>query len=220
MKIIGLRIEKYIGKEVSGHNCCFEYNDAEFEKHIILGLLEDNRKVEIELSHEEGECGSGWCTASFGNIKVISVDKFNGYTHRPIKELIIDDIEPNTEIDDLANYVFNVSYDGGDNYYPSGGYEVDMKLFKPNGREKELRPTYVFSGNSGIGKSSLAMKFNEDTIVFETDSFDVLPSKIIADVIVLGNKHGYTIEDIKLKVEDTELVLCSFTPNGFVKAKV
>ena len=32
MKIIGLRIEKYIDKEVSGHNCDFEYNDAEFEK--------------------------------------------------------------------------------------------------------------------------------------------------------------------------------------------
>jgi len=32
MKIIGLRVEKYIGTEVSGHNFSFEYKDAEFEK--------------------------------------------------------------------------------------------------------------------------------------------------------------------------------------------
>ena len=73
MKIIGLRIEKYIDKEVSGHNCDFEYKDAEFEKHIICGILSDNRKVEIEMSVSEGECGSGWSTASWGNIKVTEV---------------------------------------------------------------------------------------------------------------------------------------------------
>lgn len=66
MKIIGLRIEKYIDKEISGHNCDFEFKDAEFEKHIICGVLDDNRKVEIELSHSEGECFSGWTTASWG----------------------------------------------------------------------------------------------------------------------------------------------------------
>jgi len=210
MKIIGLRVEKYIGKEVSGHNCDFEYNDAEFEKHIILGLLEDNRKVEIELTTEEGECGSGWCTASWGNRNVTIVDKFNGYTHKPIKELIVDDVS--IEAEDVENDVFSVNYNGGCNYYPSGGYNVNMDLFKANGREKELRPTYVFIGESGIGKSALALKFNDDTIVFETDAYDTLPEKIVADVIVVGNKHKYTIDDIKTRVEETELVMCSFTP--------
>lgn len=212
MKIIGLRIEKYIGKKVSRHNCDFEYNDAEFEKHIILGLLEDNRKVEIELTNEEGECGSGWCTASWGNFEIKHVDKFNGYTHKPIKELIVEDINENAE--DIENDVFSVDYNGGCIYYPSGGYNVNMDLFKANGREKELRPTYVFTGESGIGKSTLALKFNEDTIVFETDAYDTLPDKIIADVIVLGNKHKYSINDIKTRVEETELVMCSFTPIG------
>jgi hypothetical protein len=64
MKIIGLRIEKYIDTEVSGHNCNFDYQDVGFEKHIICGVLSDKRKVEIELSRSEGECGSGWTTAS------------------------------------------------------------------------------------------------------------------------------------------------------------
>lgn len=209
MKIIGLRIEKYIGKETSGHNCDFEYNDAEFEKHIILGLLENNSKVEIELTHQEGECGSGWTTASWGHFNVINVDKFNGYTHKPIKELIVDDINIGDD-EELNNYVFSVSWDGGDTYYPRGGYNVNMDLFKPNGREKELRPTYIFTGKSGIGKSSLALKFNIDVMVFETDAYDILPETIIADVIVLGNNYKYTIEDIKARLENTEVIVCDF----------
>lgn len=208
MKIIGLRIEKYIGKEISGHNCDFEYSDAELEKHIILGVLEDNTKVEIELSSDEGECGSGWTTASWGNFKINNVDKFNGYTHKPIRELIVKDVIDNDE--DVTNEAFSVSYDGGDSYYPSGNYNVNMDLFKPNGRGMDKRPTFVFCGESGIGKSSLSLKFNTDVVVFETDAYESLPDNIIADVVVLGNKHKYTIVDIKSRVKDTEMVECHF----------
>lgn len=31
---------------------------------------------------------------------------------------------------DTNNKVFSISEDGGDNYYPSGGYNVNMELFK------------------------------------------------------------------------------------------
>lgn len=203
MKIIGLRLEKYIGTQVSGHNLSFEYTNAELDKHVILGLLEDNSKVEIELTVEYGECGSGWTTASWGHYKINYVNKFNGYTHKPIHELIVDDIVKDAE--NIHNDVFNVDYYGGDRYYPMGGYDVNMNLFKANGRTKELRPTYVFAG-----KSALALKFNNDTIIFETDAYETLPEKIIADVIVLGNKYNYTIDDIMAKVENTELIMCSF----------
>lgn len=94
MKIIGLRIEKYIDKEISGHNCDFTYTDADFEKHIICGVLDDNRKVEIELRRSEDQCGSGWCTSSYGHIQVTEVKKFSGYTFIPIEIFAIEDIEP------------------------------------------------------------------------------------------------------------------------------
>ena len=51
MKIIGLRVEKYIDKGISGHNCDFEYTDEEFEKHILCAVLSNNEKVEIQLSN-------------------------------------------------------------------------------------------------------------------------------------------------------------------------
>ena len=208
MNIVGLRVEKYIGTEISGSNMNFEYQDSECERHVILGILEDKTKVEITLSEYEDQCSSGWTTASYGEIDIEIVDKFGSRTHDPIKDIVIDDIAK-SGITLLSNEVFSVDYDGGDEYYPSGGYNVNMSLFKPNARHKELRPTYVFAGDRGIGKSTLASKFN-DVVVFETDAYDELPDKILADVIVLGNKHGYDIDDIKTRVENTALVLCLF----------
>lgn len=198
MKIIGLRIEKYIDKEVSGDNCDFDYNDAEFEKHIICGVLSDNRKVEIELSRSEGECGSRWTTASWGYIKVTEVKKFNGYTFIPKEALSIEDIEPNFD-GDISNNVFSVYYDGGDDYYPSGGYIVNMELFKETVRAKNLRPVWIFKGKSNSGKSFLASKLH-DLEVYETDSNEELPTYITASIVVLGNKYNHSIEDIKAKL--------------------
>jgi len=198
MKIVGLRIEKYIDKAISGHNCDFEYHDAEFEKHIICGVLSDNRKVEIELSHSEGECGSGWTTASWGHIKVTEVKRFNGYTHIPKEPIEIDDYLPTFE-NDTDNKVFSISKYGGDNYYPSGGYSVNMELFKETVRAKNLRPVWIFKGKSNSGKSFLASKLN-DLEVYETDSNEELPTSITASIIVLGNKYNYSIDDIKPKL--------------------
>ena len=195
MKIIGLRIEKYIDKEVSGHNCNFEYKDAEFEKHIICGVLSDNRKVEIEMSVSEGECGSGWSTASWGNIKVTEVKKFNGYTHIPKEVLNVEDVEPNFE-GNISNDVFSIDEDGGCNYYPSGGYNVNMELFKETIRAKNLRPVWIFKGKSNSGKSFLASKLN-DLEIYETDSNEKLPDVITASVIVVGNKYDFEIDDLK-----------------------
>ncbi len=195
MKIIGLRIEKYIDKEVSGHNCDFEYKDAEFEKHIICGVLSDNRKVEIEMSVSKGECCSGWSTASWGNIKVTEVKKFNGYTHIPKEVINVEDVEPNFE-GNISNDVFSIDEDGGCNYYPSGGYNVNMELFKETIRAKNLRPVWIFKGKSNSGKSFLASKLN-DLEIYETDSNEKLPDVITASVIVVGNKYDFEIDDLK-----------------------
>lgn len=209
MKVIGLRIEKYIGQEVSGHNCSFEYSDCEKERHIILAILEDGSKVEITLYQEEGECYSGWTTASWGMFDMKKVENFSGYTHKCLYAENVDDL-----IEKVESYscpLFNFSYDGGDSYYPSGYYDVDMEFFKENGRAKELRPTYIFKGNSGIGKSFLANKISQSgSIVFETDSVDSLPQNIMADVVVLGNKRDFSMQEISKRIFNSEIIIVSF----------
>jgi hypothetical protein len=194
MKIIGLRVEKYIDKGVSGHNCDFEYHDKEFEKHIICAVLQDNRKVEIVLSYSEGECGSGWTTASWGHCSVVEVDKFRGYNFTPISSIYTEDLIPG-EYYDLNNNVFSISNDGGDSYYPSGSYNVNMKYFKVSERIKNKRPVWIFKGDSNAGKSFLASKIS-GLKVYETDTSSVLKQNITESIIVLGNKHPHRIEDV------------------------
>lgn len=209
MLIVGLRTEKYIDTEVSGHNCNFVYTKAEFTKHILCGVNDDGSKVEITLHRTEGECGSGWTTASFGHITVTNVSKFNGFTHVPVKMLEIPDF--NVESDEIDNEIFSMSSYGGDNYYPSGYYSVNMDLFiECPGRVKEKRPVWIFQGNSGTGKSFLASRLNSMNI-YETDTSETLPEIIDASVVVLGNKYQFSIEDVKSKLfGDVEVTVVTF----------
>lgn len=196
MKIIGLRIEKYIDKGISGHNCDFEYADEEFEKHILCAVLSNDKKVEITLSRSEGECMSGWTSASWGDIEIKEVQKFNGYNYLPKKTIEIDDISPEWSGDELSNELFSFSQDGGCNYYPSGDYNVNMELFEETVRTKKKRPVWLFKGKSNSGKSFLSSKLQEME-VYETDSNEELPKVITASIIVLGNKFNFKIEDIE-----------------------
>jgi hypothetical protein len=212
MRIVGMRIEKYIGQEVSGHNCDFEYTDAEFERHIIFGVTSGNKKIQITLYHEEGECGSGWCTASFGHIEVEEVSQFGGYTFVPKNRLVIEDLDPKQSYNwvSIDNEVFSVSYDGGDSYYPSGGYHVNESLFIKTPRAKTKRPVWLFVGDSNLGKSYIAS--HTDFSVYETDSDPTLPDQILTDIIVLGKKYDFTIEEVKEKIfGEFELCVVNFS---------
>jgi hypothetical protein len=211
MQIVGMKVEKYIGKAVNGHNCDFEYTDSEFQRHILFAITDKNKKLKITLWHEEGECGSGWTTASFGHISVEEVSQFGGYTYVPKGRLIVDDLDPNDDYDfaDINNSVFNVSYDGGDSYYPGGWYGVDVKLFMPTPRVKDKRPVWLFTGDSNLGKSYIAS--HTGLIVYETDSNSILPDSITADIIVLGKKYNFTIEEVKDKIfGEFELCVVNF----------
>lgn len=218
MKIIGLKIEKYVGRTVSGHNCNFEYTPADMERHILCGILSDNRKVLISLEVSEGECYSGWCAASWANINVKVVKKFSGYTFIPKKDLYIDDIlsgsGEGTDFEifhDIENEVFSVSHDGGDSYYPSGSYEVNMDLFKETIRNKKKRPIWIFVGKSNSGKSFLASKIS-NLDVYETDSSRELPIKIYASIIVIGNKYQFTLDEVKERIfGNSEIQIVNFT---------
>jgi hypothetical protein len=67
------------------------------------------------------------------------------------------------------------------------------------------------SGSSGVGKSHLAQllaripqgietpfegHMRDDVLVYETDSAPHIPDRIDADIVVIGNNHGYTLADV------------------------
>ena len=80
-------------------------------------------------------CGSGWTNASWGHISVVNVENFKDFEFVPKEPLIIhQELDSSTKIgsetDAIETNAFSVWYDGGDGYYPSGGYSIDLELFK------------------------------------------------------------------------------------------
>ena len=193
LKIIGLRVEKYIAYE-SRDDYSDESDEVEREKHVLCVVYENGKKAEIELSASHGLCPSGYTSASWGHLEVKEVDKFSGFSFVPKTGILTIN-----EKDLYKNYVYEVDSDGNDQWYPSGGYSIDMSLFRETIRNKSIRQVWIFLGKSGTGKTFLSSKLN-GLEVYETDSSGVLPTKITASVVVLGNKYSFDIEDIKRKI--------------------
>lgn len=209
MRIVGLRVEKYIGTNITGHNCAFEYFDEEMERYVVCLLSDDNKSYELSLYNSFGQCGSGWCTASFGHADLVQVPQFSGFTHLPKSNLSIPISVEELGSEYFYSDIFSCDAYGGDEYYPSGSVYVNLDLFTPNARAKDKRPVWIFYGYSALGKSYLAGKIN--MTVYETDSNSQLPDTIKEDIVVLGNKYQFTVEDIVERLfGDPEVILVSF----------
>ena len=199
------------------------YNNMEDElednvRYILNCISENNWKYEVLLWTEHGECSSGWCAASWGHCKVRRVDSFIGSTHSPIKELSFEieteDGEWEDTIYDTKNEIFSV-YNDGDSWYPIGEAKITGGLFKENNRSMEYRPVWIFKGDSALGKSYLAgIVANSDRMktVYETDAHEKLDKTIEADIIVIGNKYGYSIEEIESRIQgEHEIIYVDFS---------
>ena len=134
-KVIGLRVEKYLGTTCTGHNCDFEYGEEERDRHVILlKNVISGKKVELTLSYEEDQCGSGWGTSSKAYYDWQVVETFAGKNYL-VKEEVLLDISKSVldsigegdyvcDIFTLTPYICQ--------YYPQGSYEVSMDMFTPS----------------------------------------------------------------------------------------
>lgn len=210
--IIGLNIIYYVDDVVYGHNCDFTTEPEELEKYALYLKDENKEYWKLELWVEYGECGSGWTTASWGFANFYKIKHLEPFGYKPkgefyfelnrdengdydIYELEMDDYYMGDELF-VAN-VFQFSGDGGDSYYPMGGVSVNVDMFEKLERAMEQRPVWIFKGASGLGKSTLASAcYKGDKTIFETDSVSELPEFITEDIVVLGNKNGFTLDDV------------------------
>lgn len=194
---------------------------------------------EISLMQSYGPCGSGYCMSSYGSMSIRYVHSNNiTYTHKYTGPeliegsivyyeesdsfVIIHDVPHKDEDDDDWDYndwdeeneVFKYSSVGCDEYYPCGGIEINFDYFEEIPRAMKGRPVYILVGPSGLGKSTLAECLGSYYTVFETDSVDELPEYIAADVIVIGNRSKWTVDDIKDRVwkeqDDPDIIVVSF----------
>lgn len=196
------------------------------EKYVLNCISPNDAKYQIVLWETNGSCGSGYCDASWGNIEFKCVNHFGEYNHMPKDEIDIqlnmvfntNTYEWEIKENDIGCYdgygvnienIFSANGDGGDSYYPSGSVYVNENLFVSNSRYSDKPFVHIFYGDSSSGKSFLSNQL--DKVVFETDTVDSLPDEIIAEVIVVGNKNNYTIEEIKSHIKfDAKFVVVNF----------
>lgn len=207
--VVGLRVEHYMGEAVSGHNCDFRYEPEQRERHVLLLVREkDQQKVELKMWTKDGECGSGWCTATYGEFEHEEVSLFACKTHtcRPFSVEVDLDHDFKIQADD-GTVVAEASYYGGCNYYPSGSAEANVSFFTLGGvidevavRQFKKRPVLIFHGDSNTCKSHIAALTGKT--VYETDAHDELNWDITEDIIVVGNRHGHDFETLKYCVHD------------------
>lgn len=219
IKVLGLMVEKYVEDVEIDFESCTKKDSERY--HLIVQDVKNKNKYVITLLTKDGLCGSGWCSATYGEINIKKLDKGMPFTHIPKKTTFIDgftinpdtlewsqefipmgsikydvsDIDREMESTDINN-IFAVSVVGGDPYYPSGYCRINFDNFEKTYRAMDKRPVWIIEGPSGIGKSTLASHI-EGLSVFETDSVDKLPEVIYDDVVVLGNRSGFTVEDVK-----------------------
>ena len=220
MKIIGMNVKKYIGQKVEGSCSSFSYENSEKIKYDIF-VQSKKKKFKVSIWDEEGVCGSGWTTASYGHIEVKEINSYPpmNFRYKNIKEIPIE----LSEADSGANYlnipeVFSVSYDGGDEYYPSGGISIEIDNFIPqrgfSSIESIKRKVWIFEGDSGLGKSFLANLLNQGGLtVYETDKYENLPKEISDDIIVIGNKQKFQeneIISVISNLDNTEVIMVNF----------
>ena len=213
--LVGAYKQLYMATGCSGHNQNFNYESKQMEK-VFLHLLQPTTydKYEVVLWGSEGECGSGWTTATWGHFKLNKVNSFTNPPTYNCQPTLVDvaQTEDNIDIETLDNVrVASASYCGNDDYYPSGWYTFNESFFTVSPRAVDRMKVFVFKGPSAIGKSYLASKFVEGFKVYETDSSNELPTDMSDyDVVVLGNKYEFP-ELVELLSTTRDVVTVNFS---------
>jgi hypothetical protein len=192
-----------------------EHGTSEMTQYIVFLSqgAEDNKKLfSFTARNIYGDCMSGYTSATWGEFTNIeSVDHVGTLHYVPkdknLKVKYIND----TESDDVelrtldGESVINCSVNGGDGYYPCGNCSLNYDFFNETERAVEIRPVYLFSGPSKIGKSFIASHLDGKLDVYETDVDNTIPNDIAKyHVIVIGNKYPSHKEQVYSVLKDNK----------------
>ena len=212
LKVIGLR--RLFKIDSTPGEGMFDEEYVTDHEYYELFLRDDfRRNIKIELDWWYGWCGSGYTTADGAWYSISQVGKIGPLTHLPKDKNLRLDVEitekPNREY--ASTNIFQVK-NFGDEYYPAGTLDVNLDLFDELPRAMQSKPTWIFVGESGLGKSTLGtILMNADLWVYETDKDEELPNEILADVVVIGNKYDHTLDDVKDRLKDkSNIIVCDF----------
>lgn len=111
----------------------------------------------------------------------------------------------------LIHYIVK-SYDDINDVFELSTNFINMDYFNLAPRFKEIkRKVWIFQGESILGKTFLSDQMNLSK--YETDTSSELPKVFKEEIIVVGNKHKFSIEDIKNRIynkENVDVIIVSF----------
>lgn len=226
--VIGMA-QEVIMAQVPGEESCDMVDGTMDVYHLYLKDLETNDIYDFSFWTDDGWCGSGYTTASWGCYEFTKcVNKhipmmFNYVYAKPDKTVLLD-VDSDGELladldkdvwgdvthvyDSFGNPIISVNDDGGDSYYPCGGISIDETYFrKVRGTDEVQRKVFIFTGPSGIGKSYLTANLigENDDDLFDTDEQEIKKdTTITATYIVIGQKRPYPIDDVVKHIYDHE----------------
>jgi hypothetical protein len=208
-KLVGVR-------EIIDHQLSYCHGGQDCSRYDFCLLDENRNKYIVVAGNEYTDCSSGYCSATRGYcMEPKRVEQF-GTLHYIPKEWIDDQITIRRGKDegDIASSdttFLDWSEDGGNSYYPSGYASLHISSFTKTSRHLGgQRVVYIFVGDSMLGKSHLAHSTNLK--VYECDISETLPELSEYDIIVIGGKYKFGIEQIKAKFISTN---CRFTICNF-----
>jgi len=201
-KVVGLRVLKKASKDlVEEYN--EQYNDTIIDVYEFL-LMKNGKKYIQSIYLEEGMCYSGYCGSEWLHYSdPKEIEDFGTIHYIPKGNLEFYDI-----VTDYSGNEFFTAYESNCQYYPSANLVINFENWEETGRQKLKRQIYVFIGASTLGKSFIA--HSTSLKVFETDTEQLFGLDESYDIIVAGNKHRITLEDIKNILPDVELIKVKF----------
>jgi chromosomal replication initiation ATPase DnaA len=95
--------------------------------------------------------------------------------------------------------------DGKETFNTEGDYNFVETSFEKSKETTAAKSVYILCGPSGIGKSHLASMIGNQSLIYETDARSQLADDLsMYDVIVMGNKHQFTVDEIKDRYVGTD----------------
>jgi hypothetical protein len=196
-RLIGLRVNKITNK--GNYDFDPEYNSDIITEYEFI-TKENGVFYSYKLAIENGLCYSGYTTAQWLHSKKSELYERGSIHYAPKDKNLKFDIQR------VEGY-FKI-YDNYDSYYPTAEIDINFENWIDTKRSKIKKPLYVFTGDSGLGKSFIAN--HTDLKVFETDG--VLSVYMEApefykeyDIIVMGNKNGETLDDLVSYLESDKI---------------
>lgn len=194
--------------------------------YIVIKHEESGEYFELECYSYEDICCSGYCPADYVSCEIKRIDdvritaRYKGHEKvllyirdfDKLKKSELNTIFDLEDVIDLNLYendkifigdAMEISFYGGDMYYSEGYVNYNPDVFtKVSVRQFDAKPVWIFKGDSGAGKTYLTDFIVRDSnkTKLETDAYEVLPDKIIEDIVVIGNKCEYDVEDITSRI--------------------